>query len=132
MIHIGAYLTALLVVLSRRQAFALLALQQGPLSDIGPGQLAAWFENMRSHATFLSVGRNAAYRQHKPASEPRGVEHPGSRFRRAGVPMSGKSNKRGREIRKPKQAPKPKPAKDGTDASRILRQANLPRSSKQG
>jgi len=40
--------------------------------------------------------------------------------------MSGK-NKRGREARKPKQAPKPKPTKEGTDLSRIIRQAKLPR-----
>jgi hypothetical protein len=41
-------------------------------------------------------------------------------------PMAGK-NKRGREVRKPKQTPKPKPAKDGTDISRVMRQAKLPR-----
>jgi len=41
--------------------------------------------------------------------------------------MSGKS-KRGREVRKPKQTPKPKPAKEGTDLSRALRQAKLPHS----
>lgn len=40
--------------------------------------------------------------------------------------MSGK-NKRGREARKPKQTPKPKPAKEGTDLSRVLRQGKLPR-----
>lgn len=40
--------------------------------------------------------------------------------------MVGKS-KRGREIRKPKQTPKPKAAKEGTDVSRVMRQAKLPR-----
>jgi hypothetical protein len=35
-------------------------------------------------------------------------------------------NKRGREARKPKQTPKPKPAKEGTDLSRVIRQAKLP------
>jgi hypothetical protein len=40
--------------------------------------------------------------------------------------MSGK-NKRGREVRKPKQDPKPKPVKEGTDLSRVLRQSKLPR-----
>jgi hypothetical protein len=41
--------------------------------------------------------------------------------------MSGKG-KRGREVRKPKQTPKPKPAKEGTDVSRVVRQSKLPRS----
>jgi hypothetical protein len=41
--------------------------------------------------------------------------------------MAGKS-KRGREVRKPKQTPKPKPAKEGTDVSRVIRQDKLPRS----
>jgi hypothetical protein len=36
-------------------------------------------------------------------------------------------NKRGREIRKPKQPAKPKPAKQGTDLSRMQRQEKLPR-----
>ncbi len=40
--------------------------------------------------------------------------------------MSGK-NKGGREIRKPKQAAKPKPAKAGTDTSKIERLTNTPR-----
>jgi hypothetical protein len=35
-------------------------------------------------------------------------------------------NKRGREARKPKQTPKPKPAKEGTDLSWVIRQAKLP------
>lgn len=39
--------------------------------------------------------------------------------------MAGK-NKGGREIRKPKQAKKPKPAKDGTDVSRIDRDMKTP------
>lgn len=38
-------------------------------------------------------------------------------------------NKGGREIRKPKQPAKPKPAKEGTELSRIQRQEK-PRSSK--
>lgn len=40
--------------------------------------------------------------------------------------MAGK-NKGGREVRKPKQTPKPKPAKEGTDVSRVTRQTKLPR-----
>jgi hypothetical protein len=40
--------------------------------------------------------------------------------------VSGK-NKRGREVRKPKQPAKPKPAKQGTDLSRVQRQEKLPR-----
>ncbi|HEY3631591.1 MAG TPA: hypothetical protein VGL21_11855 [Jatrophihabitantaceae bacterium] len=40
--------------------------------------------------------------------------------------MSGKS-KRGREVRKPKQTPKAKPAKEGTDLSRVLRQDKMTR-----
>lgn len=40
--------------------------------------------------------------------------------------MSGKT-KNGREIRKPKQAPKPKPAKEDKDLSRVVRQARLSR-----
>jgi len=40
--------------------------------------------------------------------------------------VSGKS-KSGREVRKPKQTPKAKPAKEGTDLSRVLRQDKLSR-----
>jgi hypothetical protein len=43
--------------------------------------------------------------------------------------VSGKS-KSGREIRKPKQTPKAKPAKEGTDVSRVLRQEKLSRGGK--
>jgi hypothetical protein len=39
--------------------------------------------------------------------------------------MATKS-RRGREVRKPKQPVKAKPAKSGTDATRIERQAKLP------
>ncbi len=38
----------------------------------------------------------------------------------------GSKNKNGREIRKPKQAAKPKTAKTGTDATRVERQIKLP------
>jgi hypothetical protein len=55
------------------------------------------------------------------------VESPGHRScEQPEYVMSGK-NKRGREARKPKQTSKPKPAKEGTDLSRVLRQAKLPR-----
>jgi hypothetical protein len=56
----------------------------------------------------------------------RGVERPGPVPTNPECPMAGK-NKRGREVRKPKQTPKPKQAKEGTDLSRVIRQAKLPR-----
>lgn len=60
-------------------------------------------------------------------TQSRGVEHTGYRFQRSEEYSVSGNNKRGREVRKPKQPAKPKPAKQGTDLSRVQRQEKLPR-----
>lgn len=75
----------------------------------------------------MSTTQSRVGSRHPPLTEPVVVEPPATVPTIMECAMSGKS-KGGREVRKPKQTPKPKPAKEGTDASRVVRQSKLPRS----